>query len=102
MATNTNTEKLNDLAISIAQLVTDLSGVKIQTSAMYKIIVTGNGTKPLPEVVRNHDEWIECYKAEMKANKDARKEFTWKVALEVAKQLLYPLGIGIAIWLGLR
>jgi hypothetical protein len=98
----TNAEKLNELAISIAQLVTDLSGVKIQTSAMYKILVTGNGNKPLPEIVRNHEEWIECYKLEMKADRTARKEFTWKVALEVAKQFLYPLGIGIAIWLGLR
>jgi len=93
---------INELAISIAQLVTDLSGVKIQTAAMYKILVTGNGTKPLPETVRNHDAWIECQKEAQKERTEAKREFTWKVALEVAKQILYPLGIGIAIWLGLR
>jgi hypothetical protein len=98
----TNTEKLNSIEINVAKLSTAFEGVTENVAKMYKILVTGNGMKPLPEVVRNHEEWIECYKAEMKANKDARKEFTWKVALEVAKQFLYPLGIGIAIWLGLR
>jgi hypothetical protein len=94
----TNTEKLDNIAINVAQLSTDFTSVKKQTSEMYKILVTGNGVKPLPEVVRNHEDWICAHKEADKAKKD----FTWKVALEIAKQVIYPVGIALAVWLGLR
>jgi hypothetical protein len=34
--------------------------------AMYKLLITGNGKAPLPEIVRNHEEWIEECKEEKK------------------------------------
>ena len=71
----TNADKLNELAVNIAQVMTDLAGVKVQSSAMYKILVTGNGAKPLPEVVRNHAEWIECHE-KVAERLDTRK---WEV-----------------------
>lgn len=71
----TNTEKLNDLVVSVTKLTTAFGGVEKQSAAMYKILVTGNGAKPLPEVVRNHDEWIECEKEKQKVG-DTRK---WEV-----------------------
>lgn len=105
----TNADKLNELAVSIAQVITDLSGVKVQTSAMYKLLITGNGTKPLPEVVRNHDEWIECQKLAQKELAEAKKEeikvrreITWKFVLELLGKIVYPIAVAaIAVWLGL-
>lgn len=98
----TNADKLNELAVNMAQLITDFSGVKIQTAAMYKLLITGNGTKPLPEVVRNHEEWIRCRDLEKKEEETAKKDFKWKARLEVVKQVVYIIGLAVALWLGLH
>jgi len=33
---------------------------------MYRVLVTGNGGPPLPEIIRRHDAWIEEQKEEEK------------------------------------
>ena len=98
----TNTEKLDNIATNVTELKTDFAIVKKQSSDMYKLLVSGNGIKPLLEIVRNHEDWICEKKEEEKSKETARREFSWKVALEIAKQLIYPVGIAFALWLGLK
>jgi hypothetical protein len=63
--------QLTSLAVSFAtHIATDAQNTE-QIKAMYKILVTGNGVLPLPEIVRKHTEWI----AERdEANKEIRNE----------------------------
>lgn len=71
---------------------------KEMIKSMYKILVTGNGEPPLPEVVRNHTAQIaaiiECA--------EKKKEKGWSVVLIALKEVAVIIGLAVAISLGLK
>lgn len=68
-----------------------------QINAMYKILVTGNGTPPLPEQVRVHAAWIAEQKAMQdeirKANRNLKYTIIAAVALNIVT-LVWTLVLG--------
>ena len=57
---------LDELTDVIPQLAIHIAGdvdLQAKMTAMYKILVTGNGTAPLPELVRIHSAWIVAHDA---------------------------------------
>ena len=66
--------------------------------SMYKILVTGNGTPPLPETVRNHDKWISEQKDEAKE----RKKQGNQIFVMGIGQIFGLVALAVSIWIGLR
>jgi len=56
--------------------------------AMYKIIVTGNGEPPLPEVVRTHETWITEQKKCKEASEKESREMKRSIALAFLGQIV--------------
>jgi len=57
---------LDELAEVIPALAIHIAGdedLRSKMAAMYKILVTGNGSPPLPEIVRIHSAWITAHDA---------------------------------------
>lgn len=95
-----------------------------QLSAVYKIMVTGNGDIPLTEVVRNHSAWIEehnkdqdeTYKEDKEMlmmnvvdekknktdNKVSKRQFLIAIAVAVTTQVIGFIFIGIEFALRMR
>jgi putative protein kinase ArgK-like GTPase of G3E family len=77
------------------QVLEQLENIKLQLSAhyerekaaderlagVYKILVTGNGTPPLPEMVRKHEDWICEQKEDKKVRDKERRSFFWAIAM---------------------
>jgi hypothetical protein len=88
-------EDIADLhEILAAHLAYDKSSCQ-KIDSMYKILVTGNGTPPLPELVRNHGEWIDERKAVDKENDRRSFEYKKGIIILAAGQILTLL-VGIA------
>jgi len=51
-------DQVSSLTVSLATHIAGQADTDVMTKAMYKILVTGNGIPPLPEIVRQHSEWI--------------------------------------------
>ena len=86
------------LSIHIAQDAE--KGQKIDD--MYKIIVTGNGVPALPEIVRNHEGWINGQKEEIKNKKTAKREYQRSIIMLIIGQIFTLLTASAAIVLGLQ
>jgi hypothetical protein len=67
-------EQLTSLALSFATHVATEADTERKIGEMYKILVTGNGNPPLPEIVRGHTEWIAERDDERCENKKDQKE----------------------------
>ena len=107
--------QISSLAISFAAHVSGEIETKEKITAMYKILVTGNGILPLPEIVRNHTEWIKEREEERcneqiekrdnitQNRKDTREDRTEAVAFKrqlwilAAGQVLTFLLLGLAV-----
>jgi predicted transcriptional regulator len=57
--------------------------------AMYKLLITGNGTPPIMEVVRKHDMWIDERKETLKKIDDR----AWQVKLRFIGEGVAVIGI---------
>lgn len=67
-------------------------------NAMYKILVTGNGSPPLPELVRNNTNWINDQKKEI----DERKKQGKQIFVMGIGQIFGLIVLAISVWIGLR
>jgi hypothetical protein len=94
----TNTEKLDEIFKTVTQLSTEFKSSCDQVKAMYKILVTGNGQPPLPEVVREHEKWI----ADQEKETEKREDTRLKIKLMGLGQILTLVGLAVAVWLGLK
>lgn len=56
--------------------------------AMYKIIVTGNGQPPMPEMVRKHEEWIKEKEEEGKKTADANRNLRYTLIAAIFVQVI--------------
>ena len=110
MATNAEIMKqLTDINISLSTHLARDEENCTKIGKMYKIIVTGNGELPLPEMVRMHGTWIESQKQQEKernviardllAERGRRK---WSVILLGLSQGFTLVGLAVAIVLGLK
>lgn len=73
-----------------------------KTDAMYKLLVTGNGNPPLPEVVRNHAAWIEAQKKSAETTGQRGFEMKKGFILLVVGQAVTLIGAVAAVWLGIK
>lgn len=95
-------EKVSELSTDLAEhLAYDKDNCK-KIDGMYKILVTGNGEPPLPEVVRGHTEWIAEKKREAKLNKENRISFTKAIVLLALGQILAIAGSAFAFFMGFK
>ena len=81
---------LDDLTNIIPTLTIHIAGdsdLQEKMLAMYKILVTGNGSPPLPEVVRIHSAWIIAHDA-LVLQIEARKEDILKESRMFRRQLI--------------
>lgn len=103
---------LDDLANVIPDLAIHIAGdinIKDKLDAMYKIIVTGNGTLPLPEQVRIHSAWIIAHDSlvmDLQNKKDeVQKEtrlFKKQIMSLFVGEALTLIGLIITIWFNLK
>ena len=81
---------LDELTEVIPQLAIHIAGdadLQAKMGAMYKILVTGNGYAPLPEVVRIHSAWIVAHDA-LAMQIEAKKEELIKETRMFKRQIL--------------
>ena len=102
-------DELTDVIPRLAIHIAADADLQAKMSAMYKIIVTGNGDVALPETVRIHSAWIVAHDAialQVEATRsDLAKEtrlFRRQIQGLVISQVLAFLFLAVSVWLGLR
>lgn len=95
-----------------ARILEELSAIKIDLAAhyerdntscrklddVYRILVTGNGNKPITEQVHEHEDWINDQKEKLKEKQKTRME----IVVLVIGQIVTLAGTATAIAMGLK
>jgi hypothetical protein len=95
-------DKLSELSSSLElHIATDKPNAD-KIAAMYKILVTGNGTPSLPETVRTHEAWMVTRKGEIAEDEKNKAAFHRQLILLFVGQALTFTLLGIAVYIGWR
>ena len=102
-------DELTDVIPRLAIHIAADTDLQAKMSAMYKILVTGNGQPALPEIVRIHSAWIIAHDAivlqvEATRNDLAKETRLFKRQIQglVISQVIAFIFLAIAVWAGLR
>jgi hypothetical protein len=89
MATNEQVlRELEDLRLANEQRrIREEEFIK-KLDAMYKVLVTGNGGPPLPELVRGNKKWIDDQDADRKEREKERRSFNRTIAILALGQVV--------------
>jgi hypothetical protein len=108
-------DQVSTLTLSLANHMAGQTHTDQMTAAMYKLLITGNGNPPLPEIVHKHERWLEelrqdkcndveeIKKEEIVARSDARSDRREVITsnrqfwIMLASQLIGFILLGLAV-----